>query len=79
MKITVTQEHIDKGDRCRASSCPLALALRETTGQPWIVSSMSAGTEYGHCRPLPQEARHFVVNYDHGALVKPFAFDFDIA
>lgn len=29
MKVTVTQKHIDEGIPCRASSCPIALALKE--------------------------------------------------
>ena len=38
MKITVTQDHIDKGQMSNASVCPIALALNEATGKKSLVT-----------------------------------------
>lgn len=79
MKIQVTQEDIDAGNRCNACYCPIALAIaREVNqtvfidGKDWYVS-----WKKNLRGPLSQEAQDFVSLFDCGGAVKPFEFEID--
>lgn len=37
VELTITQEDLDKGQRMRSSSCPVALAANRTFGGRWSV------------------------------------------
>lgn len=79
MKITVKQKHIDKGEKTKAMSCPIALAIKDYYWFPRRVV-------VGHCccfigknmdktYPLPKEVTNFIQDFDMGLEVKPFSFE----
>lgn len=74
MSVDVTQEHIDKGMRDSCLSCPIALALKKKGDRLVRVRNTVA---YVANMPyqLPQEAIAFILDFDHGELVKPFSFE----
>ncbi len=81
MTINVTQKHIDAGSRNRCFSCPVAMAIKEATGEEWAVDGRAAfrtalGAE-GVCQ-LPPEAKRFVLLIDHLGHVEPFSFELDL-
>ena len=90
MRIEVTQEDIDQGVRCDTDNCPVALAIGRQFKDCFAVlvgdanaavfrfyhderSNMTRQTRSDF--PLPQEAKTFVVDYDAGEEVAPFAFE----
>jgi hypothetical protein len=80
MIVRVLQTHIDRGSPCAPSSCPIALALEDQTGQPWNVGRYSciiADDEPNNdgSIPLPEIARSFVRSFDWGNRVYPFSFE----
>lgn len=77
MQIKVTQQHIKKGRRASARSCPIALALNEQVGALAIVGhgSASAGVDPNRRHfDLPRAVRRFIYQFDEGKAVKPFNF-----
>lgn len=78
MKITVTQEDIEKGKRgCR--NCPIALATNRTTlldaaVYPHCIISVDMGTVW----VLPKKAQQFIQRFDDGKPVHPFTFDIEL-
>ena len=84
--IRVTQKHIEQGQRCVCSECPIALAILDTLLDTFYckvkatdIRIKSHGTglvEY--VAPLPPEASLFVFYYDQGETVVPFSFHLDI-
>lgn len=86
MKIKVTQKHIDAGNRGSSSSCPVALAIKETCPELTYVSVSLAAVDYQipllcydlRCyKSLPLVARDFIKSFDAGNVVDSFEFDFD--
>ena len=89
MRIDVTQEDIERGQRRVASACPIALATARTLwpdgkGDRFVrvgvgfISMYSSPSEIH--RPLgvakiPQEARDFIDRFDADKDVEPFGFD----
>ncbi len=77
MRIEVTQNDIDRGrPRCNYG-CPVALALRRTLGsqRAWKVTEQRIENPDGGRIVAPSEVRQFVIFFDHGACVAPFAFE----
>lgn len=75
MKITVTQEDIDNGERGDECRCPIALALNRIV-PGGKVHSYSAELPKGREEiPLPSAACYFVEKFDTGKPVQPFTFD----
>ena len=82
MKVTITQEHIERGQRNSAGSCPIALALREAEAQSgsWSVNEETAqflaiesdGLLVAYQYVLSPEAQAFVSSFDAGRPVAPF-------
>ena len=73
--VKVTQEHIDQGTPERATSCPIALALRETTNEACCYIDdfgWGAGDRLGG--DITRRARHFMHRFDHKPGVKPTTF-----
>ena len=70
MKVTITQQHIDQGERGSADACALALALQEATGYPHTVgySGYWVATTAENKKTLSKEAQAFVRQFDgtHG-------------
>ena len=87
MRIDVTQEDIDQGERDQCHNYPIARALNRTVpGSRWSVDSdwchMHAGPEelLGSYE-LPEVAQDFIATFDHGdddEEVTPFSFELDI-
>ena len=75
MTIKVTQEHIDSGLRAVACLCPVALAMKDTTGDTWTVGCQKASAAGVSRITLPQPVRDFIVDFDVGNPVQPFDFD----
>lgn len=76
MRITVTQDMINRGVRNNARKCPVALALKEA-GLTRVV--VCGGVDFG---PVPyrqsillnRRVLCFIGRFDHGKPVKPFSF-----
>lgn len=80
MKITVTEEHIQKGERRSCGRCPIAQAIHESTGVAMEVGIASAWPANGpyKCIDLPREAQVFIDRFDRGSRVRPFTFEFPV-
>lgn len=84
MTINVTQGHITKGIRGTSVMCPVALAIREATGQIASVHSHKISIyrqvidSINEWRGSPPDAvRKFILNFDAGHYVEPFMFELD--
>lgn len=85
MRVYVTQDDIDKGDKADCRYCPIALALRRpmpTTdievGADFITMyriSRLTTVEQFYEAALPWLAGVFVANFDTNRAVAPFHFD----
>ena len=79
--ITVTAEHIARGDRKTCSTCPIALAfdaaipeavnLSVTWGYASVWLDLGKAVTY----VLPPAAREFIEHFDGGLPVSPFTFE----
>jgi len=76
MKITVTNNDINRGYRHSCSNCPVALAMRRAFNRSILVAGIywefSGETEH-HAMPLT--VREWIRAFDDGGLVEPFEFD----
>jgi len=80
--ITVTAEHIARGERQSCTRCPIALAIRDAfpgaisfaVGGP-MVMLWTGGSEREI--DLPAEAFKFVNAFDNGRTVEAFTFELD--
>ena len=83
LKVNVTQEHINKGERYSSVSCPIAWALRDALSVDCygvnVRASEATWFDNGHWRRtwLPDTAQHFVVEFDKGHNMEPFSFELD--
>ena len=91
IKVQVTAEHIAEGalysnNRCR--SCPVALALSDTLGEPMTTNGYSAIPSRGDADAKPSESvlewftlppsvREWIHRADTRLPVKPFVFTFE--
>lgn len=76
MIVNVKQEHIDDGEREDIERCPIALALREQTGDCWTVGPQGCEIEDADIfLRLPLIAQQFVKDFDTGNSVTPFSFE----
>ena len=78
MKITVTQDHINKGYRFNTDRCPIALAVREKFPNATVsVTNQDIHVKKWFLRRynLPKEAIHFVYDFDNRLSVQPIEFE----
>jgi len=79
VRVSVRQEHIDRGKRCSATGCPVALAIRDVVGTQNVAvvpNFAYVGTIFtGQRFDLPEEVSEFIFEFDTGELVSPFEFD----
>lgn len=80
MTISVTQEDIDKGRPNSCGSCPIALAVRRSTGLLNASVSQSRIISWGGYKPrldveTPAQAVDFIELFDSNEPVKPFTFE----
>lgn len=78
MKIKVKQKHIKNGKPCTGEGCPIALALKEQTGERWEVGDRDAISMDNYYRRiiLPENVWKIIDDYDNSKKMKPFEFDF---
>lgn len=77
MKITVTQENIDKGNQGSYDFCPIALALRDKGYiLPFVCGSISAQDQkhYRHTWSHSRRSLKFMSDFDKNRGVKPSTF-----
>lgn len=78
MRIDVTQYDIDNGIRCDSKLCPVAIALRRTTGRICEAgASLLWIGNYG-C-DQPDDVKNFINNFDGGRAVEPFSFELEMS
>lgn len=83
LKVNVTQEHIDKGERYSTSACPIAWALRDVLPTDSFGVNVRASVAVwfrngGYYQAgLPRTAQDFVVEFDNGHNMSPFSFGLD--
>lgn len=79
MKVRITQEHIDKGERHARGRCPIALAIKERKGvidvnilydSAYIKYTKSSTTYF-----MSKEGSTFITLFDIGKKVKPFTLE----
>lgn len=80
--IEVTQEDIDEGISFLCDACPVALAMRRAMGKEIFISpdawGLTRNSNDPTDQPLPSEAKHFILDFDSGAPVKPFTFTIEL-
>lgn len=79
MIVHITEAMIRQGRIMACAGCPVALALRQATGQVWIVCEEEAeawGAD--EVIGLPAEATRFIRRFDAGFPVHPFEFEIDL-
>lgn len=80
MKISVTQEDIDKGERNECRRCPVALALARAGFSGWEVDAGTIFLPHSTAEPIrtPVEVTRFVLDFDEGLPVFPFTFELPV-
>lgn len=75
LRINVTQNRINEGWRCSASSCPIAKAMRRQLRGTVLVNgdTVTFGGKFKSVE-LPRKAKTFVTDYDLYRMVRPFSF-----
>jgi len=76
MKVTVTQQHIDKGVKGSCGFCPIALAIKEAFNTDYVLvaSDLDIGESIRDF-PTPEEVQQFYCDFDRGQPVQPFTFE----
>jgi hypothetical protein len=81
IRIEVTQDLIDRGERNCPDRCPIALAFHLATGKDTLeVLSDCTRLPYStspYCL-LPEIARDFILRFDHRAPVQPISFNVEL-
>jgi hypothetical protein len=77
VKIYVTQDDINKGERQQCHLCPIARAVADALGvHSRLVEVTSYGIRAGGAHyKLPLDARDFMYAFDEGLTVEPFEFE----
>jgi hypothetical protein len=88
MKITVTQEHIDRArvadpNRAQCYVCPIAQALTDMGNFYVSVGVFDANWTTADGRrcvrvPLPESVTEWIQDFDRGQVAQPFSFDLDV-
>ncbi len=81
MKITVTADHIAKGERGCICKCPIALAMKSLGYKnPWVECNKiywDVGWN-SYKKEMPPSAKEFIKAFDIGLPVEPFEFEFEL-
>ena len=83
MKIEVTQKDIDLGVPEDTCNCPVARAAKRVLGaRRYPFLEVSDERIYLHSgwwegKPLPEDARQFIRDFDRGWTVEPFTFSLE--
>lgn len=75
-RVEVTEDDIKYGTRMSLNSCPIALAVRRSTGKRvQVYDKIEVYPTFPECIvPTPDDALKFIRSYDDNALVVPFSF-----
>jgi hypothetical protein len=83
VRITVTSKHIRRANRCAhlnrddvLCKCPVALALKEQTGQRWEVYALGDAQMEGALAFLSDKVTRWIEDWDAGKDVSPISFYF---
>lgn len=75
--VTVTQHFIDVGQQSMCRQCPMALAVRNATGQEDVVTDLIVTYVNGVRYRTPPEAKAFMDIFDHyRRMARPGTFTF---
>ena len=79
MKITVTQQHIDNGQKGSCTRDPIALALKDAgVEDPWVSPvRITFGLNRKNGAPVPAEVLAFMRAFDNHEMVEPFEFELE--
>lgn len=76
MLVKVTQGYINSGSRGSRCGCPVALALKESTGREWLVDDdVIVDKNNGTSFPTPESVKLFLYGFDAGNEQEPFDFE----
>ena len=82
MRIEVTKEHIEDGEKDSKFYCPIALAMKDAGYDRPCVGALDVSWFIGkgdwNCAGLPTDAAQFVEDFDDGLNVEPFEFDLEV-
>lgn len=74
IKVSVTMAHILVGRRANCINCPVALAMRDATGEnrtrAYNYHALVGDVYYR----LPERAKRWISKFDEGGEIKPFNF-----
>ena len=76
IKIEVTQEDIDRGEKGDCAKCPIARAIRRTLKVRYVhvdTDFLEWGPDYS-CMNAPVKVSKFIDAFDEGRRVSPFTF-----
>lgn len=76
--VQVTEEDIKGGLRESCHACPIALALKRLGYERPTVDGVAIDLDTLTTIPSPDVVNDFVIAFDKGDKVKPFAFDLEI-
>lgn len=75
LRVTVEDSDIAQGEKRDNSQCPLARAIRRTTGASFTsVGRSTCGWDENEPSVLPAEASSWVDDFDNNRPVYPFSF-----
>jgi hypothetical protein len=80
MKITVTQQHIDEGQRGSTTRDPISFAMADAgLEHPHAgVTYLSwQSKDYKRSVEIPREVYDFMADFDNGRPVQPFTFELE--
>ena len=77
MKVTVTQEDIDKGRPQVGHGCPIAIAVKRSNKSNTVWIGRFTAFIGADCYPLPGTAMQFVKDFDNNKPVEPFTFEME--
>ena len=82
MRIEVTQENIEDGERAMVACCPVALAMADAGllgafAYPIKLEWSSPKDMKRYVAALPPEVERFMIDFDNERPVKPFEFDLE--
>lgn len=79
IKVKVTKDHIERGEKETDDRCPVALAISELDPNATVSVCdddiwFGYPPEYGEY-PTPEKVRRFIKHFDAGLPVRPFTFE----
>jgi hypothetical protein len=83
IKVVVTQEHIDKGERGDCYSCAVSLALRDSDIPEarmglWSIFLHGKFDDDKNTIDAPPQVKQFVRDFDQKRPVQPFEFEIEV-